>query len=81
MVIDVDQGGDAIALLVQRLRGFADAGAGKVAYRFRPVLGKPRAVMMRSSSTMSSSSMVMVTRCMGQVPDWVGSPDLIISLI
>src|SRR4051795_2892040 len=38
MVIDVDQGGDAVALGVKRLAGLADAGAGEVADRLGAVL-------------------------------------------
>ena len=38
MVVDVDQGGDAVALGVQRLASLADAGAGEVADRLGAVL-------------------------------------------
>ena len=70
MIVDVDQRGDAVALGVEALGGLADAGAGKVADGFRSVL-IARLAMMRSSSAMRSSSMVMVTRCM-EVPAGLG---------
>src|SRR5215470_1280947 len=38
VVIDVDQRGNAVALLVERLRRLADASAGKVPDRLRAVL-------------------------------------------
>ena len=38
VIVDVDHGGDAVALGVERFGGLADAGAGEVADRLRAVL-------------------------------------------
>ena len=64
VIVDVDECGHARPPPAISVSGLLQAGAGEVADRFRAV-GVAAKPMKRSSSAASSSSMVMVTRCMG----------------
>ena len=59
VVVDVNQRGDAVALLVERFRRLPDAGAGQVADRLRAVLvtaGRDDAVELQHELVVNGDS-------------------------